>query len=119
VTYTTTGPGQVPILVEFKDTDGTVFQKTFTYSANANAGVAGAAGVPNAATGAAAGLSNNRRGGMFGSFGSGFNQIPVTEIIIGLIAIVILLVAWRKGLLHRLLKKFRKESLPESESLER
>lgn len=119
VTYTTTGTGPVPILVEFKDTDGSVFHESFSFSASTNTGVPGAAGVPNAAIGSAAGPSNNRRGGLFGSFGSGFGQIPVTEIVIGLIAIVVLLVAWRKGLLRRLANKFRKDPLPESQPRER
>ena len=57
----------------------------------------------------AQGSSVNRRGGIFGSFGSGFSQIPVTEIVISLIVIIALIVAWRKGLLKRLADKFRKK----------
>jgi hypothetical protein len=46
---------------------------------------------------------------MFGSFGSGFGQIPVTEIIIILVALIALIIAWRKGLLRRISDKFRKK----------
>jgi hypothetical protein len=41
--------------------------------------------------------------------GSGFNQLPVTQIAIILIAIIALLVAWRKGLLKPLTDKFQKK----------
>jgi hypothetical protein len=108
VTYTSPGQGAIPLLVEFKDSDGTVYKKTFSITANANTGIPGSAGVAGAAAGAAQGSSVNRRGGIFGSFGSGLGQIPVTEIVVCLIIIIALLVAWRKGLLKRLADKFRK-----------
>jgi hypothetical protein len=109
VTYTASGPGEIPLLVEFKDADGTVFKKTFSINTNTNTGLPGSGSGPNAAAGASQGSSLNRRGGVFGSFGSGFGQIPVTEIVIILIAIIALLVAWKKGLLKRLADKFRKK----------
>jgi hypothetical protein len=109
VTCTAQGSGPIPLQVEFKDSDGTVFTKTFSINTNTNTGLAGSATAPNGAAGTAPGSSVNRRGGMFGSFGSGFSQIPVTEIVICLIAILALLVAWRKGLLKKLADKFRKK----------
>lgn len=107
VTYTQTAPGTVPIIVEYKDTDGNVFTEKFTVSANANGATAGAAsaGIQNAP----AGSTSNRRGGMFGSFGSGLNQVPVTEIVIILGAIIALVIAWKKGLLKRFTDRFRKK----------
>jgi hypothetical protein len=114
VTYTTSGPGTVPLEVEFKDSDGTVFRKTFPINTSAISGLPGSGSVPNTGAGAAAGSSVNRRGGLFGSFGSGFGQIPVTEIVICLLAIIALLVAWKKGLLKRIANKFRKDPLPEN-----
>jgi len=120
VTYITTGPGTVPIVVEFKDADGNVFSEKFTSSANGNGTAPGAAGygsLPNAQSGASSGSTNNRRvgGGMFGSFGSGFNQLPLTEIVIILVVIAALIIAWRKGLLNRLADRFRKKPKPEDE----
>ena len=52
---------------------------------------------------------------MFGSFGSGFNQIPVTQIVIILVAIIALIIAWRKGLLKRFTDRFKKKSEPDEE----
>ncbi len=106
VTYTQGAPGAVPIIVEYKDSDGNVFTEKFTVNANVNGGTAGAPGsasIPNAASG-----PTNRRG-MFGSFGSGLNQVPVTGIVIILIAIVALVVAWKKGLLKTVTDRFRKK----------
>jgi hypothetical protein len=72
--------------------------------------------VPNAASGArSTSAINQRSGGMFGSFGSGFNQIPVIEIIVVLIAIIALVIAWKKGILKRLQDKFRKKSATDEE----
>jgi hypothetical protein len=55
---------------------------------------------------------------MFGSFGSGLNQVPVTAIAVGLVAIIAVVIAWRKGLLRRVMDRFRRkpasdEELPE------
>jgi len=110
VTYTTTGNGAIPVIVEYKDAEGNAFTKKFNVSANSNSALPGSA----AANGAPAGVSGQRRG-MFGSFGSGASQIPVMEIVIALIAIIALIVAWRKGLLKRLANKFRKDPLPEND----
>jgi hypothetical protein len=119
VTYTTTGNSAVPIQVEYKDEDGNIFEEKFTFTANGNADVGGSASLQNVPSGARTGTSVNPGGGMFGSFGSGINKIPVTEIVIGVIAIIVLLVAWKKGLLRRLANKFRKEPRPESPPRER
>jgi hypothetical protein len=113
VTYTTTGNGAIPVVVEYKDAEGNTFTKKISVSANSNSAVPGSAGVNSAATGTSA-----QRRGMFGSFGSGVSQIPVTEIVIILVAIVLLLFAWRKGLLHRLANRFRKDPLPENDDRE-
>jgi len=48
---------------------------------------------------------NTRRpGGMFG-FGNGINQIPVTEIILVIVACIAVAVAWRKGYLAKAAEK--------------
>ncbi len=105
VTYTSAGSGAVPLIVEYKDVDGNVFTEKFSITTNGNTVLAGSAAIK----GATAGASGQPRG-MFGSFGSGFNQIPVTEIVIVLVAIVALIIAWRKGLLKRITDRFRKKN---------
>ena len=49
------------------------------------------------------------------SIGSGLNQVPVTEIVIVLLAIIALVIAWRKGLLKRFTDRFRKKQDPDDE----
>jgi len=113
LTYIYSGNRTVPLIVEYKDAEGNTFKDTFSIAANDNMGLPGAASV----RGAAAGASGQPRG-MFGSFGSGFSQIPVTEIVIILVGIVVLIYAWRKGLLRRLLNRFRKDPLPDNDDSE-
>jgi hypothetical protein len=108
ITYTAPGGGAVPVIVEFKDVDGNVFSEKFILNENANTATGGgmAASGANVPAGTVAG--NRRNGGMFGSFGSGFGQLPVMEIVAILIAIIALVIAWRKGLLRRIREKFQK-----------
>jgi hypothetical protein len=118
VDYTTKGPGAIPLIVQYKDAEGHVFEEKTTIDGNQNITGFGSAAALNGATGAASASSNNRRGGGmfgFGSFGSGFNQLPVTQIVIILIAIIALIIAWRKGLLKRFTDRFRKKSEPDEE----
>ncbi|MCK9579736.1 MAG: hypothetical protein M0Q92_04715 [Methanoregula sp.] len=105
VTYTMTGNGKVPLKVEYKDEEGNVYTDTFTIEANDNSALPGSA----ALKGAPAGAQGQSRG-MFGSFGSGFGQIPVTEIVIILVALIALVIAWRKGLLRPITDRFRKKT---------
>src|SRR5512147_1702296 len=44
VTYSQTGPGSVPILVDYKDDDGNSFSETFTFSGNQAVDPSGSAG---------------------------------------------------------------------------
>ena len=119
VTYTANGPGAVPVIVSFKDTDGNVFSSKFSYNANTNGTAFGGGSygaVAGGQSGSPSGSQFNRRGGgMFGSFGSGFNQLPVTEIGILLVAVIAIGIAWRKGLLTRLRDRFRRKPEPEDE----
>ncbi|RPI40096.1 MAG: hypothetical protein EHM53_03270 [Methanoregulaceae archaeon] len=115
VTYTQTAPGAVPIMVEYKDSDGNVFSKKFTITSNGNAGAAGAASLQNGVAQGPSGASNNRRPGGLFSFGSGLNQVPVTEMVIILLAIIALVIAWRKGLVKRFTDRFRKNQDPDDE----
>jgi len=69
--------------------------------------------LPGAGSAAQLGAAGSvQRRGMFGSFGSGFGQIPVTEIVIILVAIALLAYVWRKGYLKSLANRFRKDPLP-------
>jgi hypothetical protein len=118
VTYTQKTSGTVPIVVEYKDADGNTFSQRFTYDSNSNGadiGTAGSAGIP---PGASSGTTNNRRGGMFGSFGTGLNQVPVIPIAIILVALVALIIAWKKGLLKRFTARFQKKEESDEELME-
>jgi hypothetical protein len=108
VTYTMAGSGNIPLIIEYKDVDGNVFTEKFSITTNGNTALAGAG----AAQGIPAGQApSTQRRGMFGSFGSGFGQIPVTEIVLILVAIGALAIAWRKGYVKRLTDRFRKKPL--------
>jgi hypothetical protein len=116
VDYITKGPGAIPLIVQYKDAEGHVFEEKSTIDGNESATGFGSGAALNGATGAASASSRNLRGGgMFGSFGSGFNQIPVIPIVIILVAIIALIIAWRKGLLKRFTDRFRKKSEPDEE----
>jgi hypothetical protein len=116
VDYTTKGPGAIPLIVQYKDAEGHVFEEKTSIDGNGNTTGYGSAAGLGGAPGVASGSSNIRRGGgMFGSFGSGFSQIPVIPIAIILVAIVALVIAWRKGLLKRFADRFRKKSEPDEE----
>ena len=115
VDYTTKGPGAIPLIVQYKDAEGHVFEEKSTIDGNGT-GFGSAAG-QNGATGAASAASRNLRGGggIFGSFGTGFNQIPVIPIAIILVAIIALIIAWRKGLLKRFTARFHKKEESDEE----
>lgn len=116
VDYTTKGPGAIPLIVQYKDAEGHVFEEKSTIDGSGNTTGLGSAAMPNGATGVSSASANNRRSnGMFGSFGSGFTQIPVIPIVIILVAIIALVIAWRKGLLKRVTDRFRKKSEPDEE----
>ncbi|MDE4907713.1 hypothetical protein L0665_03690 [Methanogenium marinum] len=100
VTYTRQGSGDVPVLVTYKDEDGNIYEEEFSVTSTSTS-VSSADGE----SGAPAERSNDGGPGgdrsMFGSMGSGFAQIPVIPIILGIFIIVGGLVAWRKGFLAR------------------
>ena len=105
VTYTMAGTGKVPLVVEYKDGDGNVFTERFSISTSGNTAASGSASAQSGAI-PSGGPGGSR--GMMG-LGSGFNQLPVTQIAIILVVIITLLVAWRKGLLKPLTDKFQKK----------
>ncbi len=102
VTYTMQGAGQVPVLVSYKDLDGNIYEETFYVSGgNAAGGDTGTGSGGDVASQQmpAGGPGGNRN--PLGSMGSGFAQIPVIPIILGIVIVAGGLVAWRTGYLTR------------------
>ena len=102
VTYTMKGTGQVPVLVSYKDLDGNIYEETFYVSGgNAAGGDTGTGSGGDVASQQmpAGGPGGNRN--PLGSMGSGFAQIPVIPIILGIVIVAGGLVAWRTGYLAR------------------
>jgi hypothetical protein len=109
LSYIYAGNRSVPLIVEYKDEEGNIFKETFGISQSDGMTILPGAGVLQAASGSGGTV---QRRGLFGSFGSGFSQIPVTEIVIILVILVILIFAWRKGYFRALANRFRKDPLP-------
>lgn len=110
VTYTAPPSMEsLPLIVEYKDVDGNIFTENFSIDAASGAltGAGAAQGAPGAAAGSAPG---SQRRGMFGSFGSGMNQVPVTAIVVVIAALIVLLVAWKKGYLKKITGRFAKKT---------
>jgi hypothetical protein len=102
LTYTGQGLTSVPVLVQWKDSDGNSYQETM--NVNLRTVATGSTGSSGSQSGAG---SRGGGGGSFGFFGGGRAglQIPYIPIIIVIIIAVLLIVAWRKGLFNRLLKR--------------
>jgi hypothetical protein len=98
VTCTMRGEDPVPLVIQYRDSEGTLFEKTSTVSIRTST-----AGVPESGnpTGNTQVSTGQRRPGGFFGFGNGIGKIPVTEIVIVVVAAVLVLVAWRKGYLAR------------------
>jgi hypothetical protein len=119
VTYTSQGGSTVPLVVEYKDTDGNVFHEKFVITTNGNTVMPGSGGAAVLSGAAGTSPATQRRGGPFGSFGSGFSQIPLTEIGIALVLLIALAVAWRKGYLKAVTERFRKKPVSDDLPQER
>lgn len=111
LTYMYAGNKSVPLIVEYKDEEGNPYKETFSIAPADGMTMPG--GSPGQAL--SGGSSSTQRRGLFGSFGSGFGQIPVTEIIIILVVLVILIYAWRKGYFRSLVNRFHKDPLPKKD----
>ena len=99
----------LPLIVEYKDVDGNVF--TEKYAIDASSGTMAAPGAGQGAPGAAAGQApGGQRRGLFGSFGSGMNQVPVTGIVVILVGIIVLAIAWKKGYIRKITGRFAKKT---------
>jgi len=106
VTCTVRGDDSVPLVIQYRDTEGNLFEKTIPVSIRAGAG--GSSGTGNPA-GITQGSSPVQRwpGGLFG-FGNGVGKIPVTEIAVIIVVAVLVIVAWRKGYLASVAEIIRK-----------
>jgi hypothetical protein len=101
VTFTAQGASTVPLLIQYKDEEGRSYETSvpITLRANstgfqgsaANQGAAGQSSQSFQPTGRAGGPG----GGLFGGFGTGLRNFPLTEIIVVIAAAVGLFVAWR------------------------
>jgi len=113
VTFQAQGTSSVPLIVEYRDDEGTILEKTTTISLVGGAGLGGNSSAtrtsgsnPGFQGGPPGSTGSRNRMGPFGSFGSGFSQIPFLQIaLIGLVAVVAL-VAWRKGYLGKIRNRF-------------
>ncbi len=99
VTCTVQGDSPVPLVIQYRDSDGTSFEKTATISMRNVNSILPESGA-SAGNMQASSPGMRRPGGFFG-FGSGVGKVPVTEIAIAVAAFILLLVAWRKGYLAR------------------
>jgi hypothetical protein len=96
VTFSAQVLTSVPILVQWKDSDGNSYQNTI----NINLRTATLGGTGSTSSQVSGGV---RAGGGGFLFGGGRLQLPITEIIIVIAVAIIGIVAWRKGLFARLL----------------
>lgn len=108
VTFRAQGASTVPLIVEYRDDEGTIFQKTVTISLTGGTGQASAANSSVVGGPAAGGRPNQM--GMFGSFGTGFGRIPFLQIALVLIVAVVAVVAWRNGYFGKIRDRFRGRS---------
>jgi len=108
VSFTVQNASSLPLIIQYRDPDGRVFEERVEISLRS------AAGPMPGATGAASqqgvpSVNARRPGGMFG-FGSGVGQVPLTEIAIIVVACIAVAVAWGKGYLSQAVEKVRKRS---------
>ncbi|MGA2933527.1 MAG: CARDB domain-containing protein [Methanomicrobiales archaeon] len=101
LTFTSQALTSVPILVQWKDSDGNSYQNTIDVNLR-TATVSGSTGSTSAQAAAAA----RGGGGGFGIFGGGRGmQLPITEIVIVIAVAIIGIVAWRKGVFSKILRR--------------
>lgn len=100
VTCTIQGASEIPLIIEYRDEDGKIFEEEFPISSSSQGQVSQEPGIRNSPS------AGNRPGGMMG-FGSGLGSIPFLEIGVVLVVTIGVLFAWRKGILARILNRIR------------
>ncbi|QYZ78287.1 hypothetical protein E2N92_01990 [Methanofollis formosanus] len=102
VTFTASGTSPVPLLVQYKDGDGNAYETSCSVDLRG-------AGTAAPANGDVENMAASKSGGRnpMGTFGGGLQNLPITEILVGLLVVVGALVAWRKGLFAAAVRKGR------------
>jgi hypothetical protein len=100
LTYSAQALTSVPILVQWKDSDGNSYQDTISINLRTAATLGGTTGSTDSQ---AAGAARGGGGFLFGG-GRGM-QLPITEIIIVIVIAIVGIVAWRKGVFSKILKR--------------
>lgn len=122
LTFTAQGARTVPLLVQYKDDDGNVFEKTVEVTLPGGAMGAANASAGSASAGSASGdfqggpPEGGRGGGsMLGLFGGGrpgssssSSSLPILPIAGAVILLVVLGVAWKKGWVQKARTRMRK-----------
>lgn len=103
VTFTSRNADTIPVLVEYKDEDGNLYEEAFEVSLNSGTVSNDDSSDMDMPAGGPGG------GGMMGmgGFGSGLSQIPFTEILIVILVAIVGVIAWRKGLVSKLRGRIR------------
>jgi hypothetical protein len=110
VSCTAGGATSVPLVIQYKDEDGTMFEETVSISlASAGQAATGNTDIQSMPAGSG-GFSARGGGGIFGSFGTGFDRIPILEIVLVIIGGTGLIVAWRRGYLGKIRDRIRDRS---------
>jgi hypothetical protein len=118
LTFTATANAKtVPLLIQYKDDDGNSYEKSIDVTissggvggANASAGsssggsssASGLSGMSGPPSGGPGGMGGGIFGMMGGGGGSGASSLPLVPIAGAIIALVVLGVAWKKGLITK------------------
>jgi hypothetical protein len=107
VNFAAPGASSVPLVIQYKDEKGNARETTVPVALTSG----GQATRSNAGTGiqvSGTPPGGGRGPGMFGSFGSGLNQIPFLQIAVAIVAAIALIIAWRKGFLGKIRARFRR-----------
>lgn len=124
LTFTAQGARTVPLLVQYKDDDGSAFERTVEVTLSSGATGAANASAGSASAGSAGSVSSGFQGGppaggpggssMFGLFGGGrpgssssSSSLPILPIVGVIAAVIVLAVAWRKGWVAKTVAKVR------------
>ena len=114
VTYSLQGSGSsFPLIITWKDENGNTYSSEYTVSSSSSA-LSAEGEDPSSSGGSSGGpdgMNGGRGGGMgmMGMTGAGFSNMPIVEIIIGLIVVIGLVVAWKKGYLAKAAKAVREK----------
>ena len=100
VTFSGQALSTVPLLVQWKDSDGNSYQNTVEVNLRT-------ATISGSTAGTVTRVAGGGGGGPFGFFGGGRGglEIPIIPIVIIVVIAVVLVYAWRKGYLDRILKR--------------